>query len=177
MVLSNFNLDIPSGIKSHLFCFKMGITRNRVPFDVWKWSEELKVLSIEDLSFSEYLPTNMKYFNGPFSVPHGSFSTESLQTVCLILYTIILIHLFLCVLKQQVLRYFYITFNWNELWDLQAPQKTQCLQWGTQMAFEFYPSNFVIHLHIFYEIKTRLRPSHLFYASLSRCRESFDMPC
>ena len=33
----------------------MGITRNRVPFNVWKWSEELKVLNLEDFSFSEYL--------------------------------------------------------------------------------------------------------------------------
>ena len=37
----------------------MGISRNRVPFNVWKWSEELKVLNLEDFSFSEYLTTNI----------------------------------------------------------------------------------------------------------------------
>ena len=34
--------------------FKMGITRRKVPFNVWIWSEELKVLGMEDFYFSEY---------------------------------------------------------------------------------------------------------------------------
>ena len=78
-----------------------------------------------------------------------------------------LIHLFLCVLKQHVFWYFYITFNWNEFecastlkpWVV-AMRHTNSIQ---ILSFEhihillYTPSYFL--LHIFYEIRTRLRPS------------------
>ena len=101
------------------------------------------------------------WHNGPFSVPHGSFSTESLQTVCLILYTIILIHLFLCVLKQQVLRYFYITFNWNELWDLQALQKPSVCN-----EVHKWHSNFILRILLYtfiYSMKSKPDYDHHIY--------------
>ena len=63
-----------------------------------------------------------------------------------------LIHLFLCVLDQHVFRYFYITFNWNELYKCARAWeglKHHGLKWGIQIAFKFYPSNSFVYTFLF----------------------------
>ena len=60
----------------------MGITRNRIPFDVWVWQEELKVLALEDFAFSKYLFCHTKNRNFASELYNFSRSrSESFENV------------------------------------------------------------------------------------------------